>query len=88
MLDLICFFAGKFNKYKSFISNKFWRYDVEDSAFALMKNNTGIIASIHSTATQWKHKFNIEITLEKALDTFRNFVWFKILWSREVDYFE
>ena len=24
------------------------------------------IASIHSTATQWKHKFNIEITLEKA----------------------
>ena len=31
-----------------------------------MKNNTGIIASIHSTATQWKHKFNIEITLEKA----------------------
>ena len=66
MLDLICFFAGKFNKYKSFISNKFWKYDVEDSAFALMKNNTGIIASIHSTATQWKHKFNIEITLEKA----------------------
>ena len=31
-----------------------------------MKNDTGIIASIHSTATQWKHKFNIEITLEKA----------------------
>ena len=30
------------------------------------QNNTGIIASIHSTATQWKHKFNIEITLEKA----------------------
>jgi predicted dehydrogenase len=66
MLDLICFFAGKFNKFKSFVSNKFWKYNVEDSAFALMKNDTGIIASIHSTATQWKHKFNIEITLEKA----------------------
>ncbi len=66
MLDLICFFAGKFSKFKSFISNKFWKYDVEDSAFALMKNNSGVIASIHSTATQWKHKFNIEITLEKA----------------------
>ena len=31
-----------------------------------MKNKQGVIASIHSTATQWKHKFNIEITLEKA----------------------
>ena len=31
-----------------------------------MKNNAGVVASIHSTATQWKHKFNIEITLEKA----------------------
>ena len=66
MLDLIYFFAGKFNKFKSFISNRFWKYDVEDSAFALMKNNAGVVASIHSTATQWKHKFNIEITLEKA----------------------
>ena len=66
MLDLICFFAGRFNKFKSFVSNKFWKYNVEDSAFALMKNNSGVIASIHSTATQWKHKFNIEITLEKA----------------------
>ncbi len=66
MLDLIFFFAGKFNKFKSFISNKYWKYDVEDSAFALMRNKSGIIASIHSTATQWKHKFNIEITFEKA----------------------
>ncbi len=66
MLDLIYFYAGKFEKFKSFISNKFWKYGVEDSAFALMKNKQGIVASIHSTATQWKHKFNIEITLEKA----------------------
>ena len=66
MLDLIFLYAGKFDKFKSFISNKFWKYSVEDSAFALMKNKQGVIASIHSTATQWKHKFNIEITLEKA----------------------
>ena len=66
LLDLIYFFVGKFNNFKSFVSNKFWKYDVEDSAFALMRNNSGVIASIHSTATQWKHKFNIEITCEKA----------------------
>ena len=66
MLDLIYLFAGKFVSFKSFISKKFWKYNVEDSAFALMKNRSAMIASIHSTATQWKHKFNIEITLEKA----------------------
>ena len=33
-----------------------------------MKNeNKNIIASIHSTATQWEHKFSLEITLEQAL---------------------
>ena len=32
-----------------------------------MRNQAGIIASIHSTATQWQHKFNLEIVLEKAI---------------------
>ena len=32
-----------------------------------MKSKKGIIASIHSTATQWEHKFRMEITLEKCL---------------------
>ena len=57
-----------FEKFKSFISNSYWKYDVEDNAFAIMKNTKqNIIASIHSTATQWEHKFSLEITLEKAL---------------------
>ena len=68
LLDLITKFGGKFEKFKSFISNSFWNYDVEDNAFAIMKNTKkNIIASIHSTATQWEHKFSLEITLEKAL---------------------
>ncbi len=68
LLDLITKFGGKFDKFKSFISNSYWGYDVEDNAFAIMKNtNQNIIASIHSTATQWEHKFSLEITLEKAL---------------------
>ena len=67
LLDLIRFFAGDFTRFKSFISKSFWNYDVEDNAFALMKSKKGIIASIHSTATQWEHKFRMEITLEKCL---------------------
>ena len=67
MVDLLHFFHGKFIKYKSFISNKFWNYDVEDNAFVLMKDSKGVIASLHSTATQWEHRFKLEITMEKAL---------------------
>ena len=68
LLDLITKFGGEFTKFKSFISNSYWKYDVEDNAFAIMKNeNKNIIASIHSTATQWEHKFSLEITLEQAL---------------------
>ena len=67
LLDLLRFFNGNFYEYKSFISNKFWNYDVEDNAFALMRDKKGVIASIHSTATQWQHKFRIEIALRYAL---------------------
>ena len=67
LLDLLRFFNGDFQEYKSFISNKFWNYDVEDNAFALMRDKNGVIASIHSTATQWQHKFRIEITTRYAL---------------------
>ena len=67
LLDLLRFFNGDFHEYKSFISNKFWNYDVEDNAFVLMRDKNGVIASIHSTATQWQHKFRIEITTKYAL---------------------
>jgi len=65
MLDLINFFCGNFTEFKSFISNKFWRYDIEDDVLAIMKNNN-VMASIHSTALQWEHKFRMEISLEKG----------------------
>jgi len=67
LLDLLTYFVGSFKFFKSFISNNFWKYDVEDNAFALMKNKKGVIASIHSTATQWQHKFMMEIIFEKCL---------------------
>ena len=67
LLDLLRFFNGDFREYKSFISNKFWNYNVEDNAFALMRDKKGVIASIHSTATQWVHKFRIEIATRYAL---------------------
>jgi predicted dehydrogenase len=67
MLDMICYFAGEFEEVKSFVSNNYWHHDVEDNAYAIMRNRDGCVAMLHSTATQWQHKFRLEITLRDAL---------------------
>tara|TARA_B100000315_G_C14571051_1_gene585526 strand:- start:727 stop:1758 length:1032 start_codon:yes stop_codon:yes gene_type:complete len=67
MLDMVCYFAGDFDEIKSFVSNNYWQHDVEDNVFAIMRNKVGCIASLHSTATQWQHRFRLEITLRDAL---------------------
>jgi predicted dehydrogenase len=67
MLDMICYFAGEFEEVKSFVSNNYWHHDVEDNAYAIMRNRDGCVAMLHSTATQWQHKFRLEITLREAL---------------------
>jgi len=67
LLDLMIFFCGEFNEIKSIVSNKFWKHKVEDNAYAIMRSKKGVVAMIHSTATQWQHQFRVEITLEKAL---------------------
>ena len=66
MLDLLRLFAGNFNDIKSFVSNNYWKFDVEDNVYAVMKTRSGIYASINSSATQWPHKFSLEINLEKG----------------------
>jgi predicted dehydrogenase len=67
MLDMIRYFAGDFEEIHSFISNAYWKHDVEDNAYAIMRSRNGCVAMIHSTATQWQHKFRLEITLRDAL---------------------
>ena len=66
LLDLINYFCGPFFNFKSFITNKYWNYDIEDDAFAIFKNKNDVIASIHSTAVEWQHKFRMEISMQKG----------------------
>ncbi|GAB6052592.1 Gfo/Idh/MocA family oxidoreductase [Magnetospira thiophila] len=66
MVDLLRLFAGEFTQIYSVIGNDFWGHDVEDNAYALMRTADGIVAMIHSSATQWRHRFNLEITLAKG----------------------
>ena len=67
LLDLMRYFCGDFIEIKSFVSNDFWKYQIEDNAYVIMRSNKKIVAMVHSTATQWQHQFRLEITLEKAL---------------------
>ncbi len=66
MVDLMRLFGGEFKDIYSFVSNRYWGYNVEDNAYALMKTNDGIVAMMHSSATQWRHRFNLDINLEKG----------------------
>jgi len=69
MVDLMRMFAGNFSEYKSFVDSNFWNYDVEDNAYALMKTKSGVVAFLNSSATQWRHRFNLEISLTKGAIT-------------------
>lgn len=66
MVDLMRLFAGEFADVKSFVDNRFWGHDIEDNAYALMRSASGAVAMLHSTATQWRHRFSLEVTLEKG----------------------
>jgi len=64
MVDLMRLFGGDFDRIHSVISNDFWHHDVEDNAYALMRSTSGVVALLHSSATQWRHRFSLEVTLE------------------------
>lgn len=66
MVDLMRLFAGEFDEVYSFISNSHWGYEVEDNAYALMRTKNGVIATLNSSATQWRHRFHLDINLEKG----------------------
>jgi len=67
MLDLMLHLAHDFNEIQALVSNLYWNLNVEDNVFVNLKNTkNGIVASLHSTMTQWRHLFSLEIFLEKG----------------------
>jgi predicted dehydrogenase len=67
MVDLMRIFAGgEFTKVMSIVRNTYWNHDVEDNAYALMSTAQGVVAMLHSTATQWRHTFALEISLAEG----------------------
>ncbi len=69
MVDLLRLFSGEFTRVHSFVENSVWGHDVEDNAYALMQTDGGIVAILHSSASQWKHRFMLEIGMTKGAMT-------------------
>jgi predicted dehydrogenase len=66
MVDMMRLIGGEFTEVESVVTNAFWRHDVEDNAYALMRTDEGVVALLHSSATQWRHRFNLDVTLERG----------------------
>ncbi len=67
MLDLMRYFSNQdFVHINSFVTTSYWNIEAEDNAFAIMQSNEKITAMLHSSATQWKHKFLLEMCFEEG----------------------
>ncbi|RRK33733.1 gfo/Idh/MocA family oxidoreductase [Schaedlerella arabinosiphila] len=63
MLDLLRYFVGDFKFVKGFTEKLVWKEAAgEDTAFITLKTDSGKVATLHSSAIQWKHKFDMDIT--------------------------
>ena len=67
MLDLMMYFSkSKFHKINSVATTSFWNIQAEDNVFVIMQNSKNVIATLHSSATQWRHKFLLELCFEEG----------------------
>lgn len=68
MLDLFLFLGGGFDEVQAMVSSLYWRQPgIEDNVFANLRNSrTGLVASLHSTMTQWRHLFSLEVFMERG----------------------
>lgn len=68
MLDLFLYLhGGPFDETAAFVNNLYWDLDIEDNVFAILRDSaSGVVASLHSTMTQWRHLFSLEVFLSKG----------------------
>lgn len=67
MLDLFLYLGGGFDQVEAFVSNLYWQMDIEDNVFAILRDSeSGRVASLHSTMTQWRHLFSLEVFLSRG----------------------
>lgn len=66
LVDLMRLFCGEFKEVKSIVCNSYWNHDVEDNVYVLMKDTHGRVAMLHSSATQWQHRFSLDVAFTEG----------------------
>ncbi len=76
MLDLFLYLQSDLEPHSALVSNYYWKHDnLEDNVFANFKSkNSKVVASLHSTMTQWRHLFSLEVFLEKGYITLNGLI--------------
>lgn len=85
MLDLFLHLSGNYDVVKAEVSNLYWNMDVEDNAFVILKDSqSGRVASLHSTMTQWRHLFSLEIFMEHGYMVLNGLITSTMSYGEEV----
>lgn len=61
LIDLSRLFLGDLEAAAAYLPTYFWKMQVEDNAFMLLKSPSGQAAWLHASWTEWKNKFSLEI---------------------------
>jgi predicted dehydrogenase len=61
VVDLFRWFAGEFDEAFGYTPTCFWNMEVEDNAFAMFRTKQGVVATMHTSWTQWKNLFSFEV---------------------------
>jgi predicted dehydrogenase len=67
LCDLLRVFGGEWSEVRSMCGIGPLALDVEENAFALLRNADGVVASLHSSATELRPRFRMELGLEAGM---------------------
>ena len=66
LIDLAKMYLGKIKQQKSMLTTSYWKTNVDDNAFLILKFFNKKIAFIHASCTEWKNCFVMEIYGKKG----------------------
>ena len=66
LLDLLRQFCGELVEVQAMAGTPLWSAGVEDNIFAMLRAEGGAVASLHSSATQWRHSFELELSFSEG----------------------
>lgn len=67
LIDLFSWFLGDIKKVGGLVNTAYWPIKpLEDNGFVIMQNKHGVIASAHSSLTQWINLFDFEVYGKKG----------------------